>query len=127
MELITSIILLVFAVLQIILFFKIWGMTNDVKELKNNQRSKEVDTNGWSKDFALKITLNQKEQAKEILYKEILSSKAFAELMRASTGNEAYRQSVIEKINKEYAIFLNAIGEPSFMVDYQNKIYDTFK
>ena len=115
--------MLVFAVLQIILFFKIWGMTNDVKELKNNQRS----TSHWSKDFALKITLNQKEQAKEILYKEILSSKAFAELMRASTGNEAYRLSVIEKINKEYAIFLKAIGEPSFTVDYQNKIYDIFK
>lgn len=127
MELITSIILLVFAVLQIILFFKIWGMTNDVKEMKNNQRSREVDTNHWSKDFALKITLNQKEQAKEILYKEILSSKAFSELMRASTGNETYKQSVIEKINKEYAIFLNAIGEPSFTVDYQNKIYDIFK
>ena len=47
--------------------------------------------------------------------------------MRASTGNETYKQSVIEKINKEYAIFLNAIGEPSFTVDYQNKIYDIFK
>ena len=34
MELITSIIIIVFAVLQIILFFKVWGMTNDVSELK---------------------------------------------------------------------------------------------
>lgn len=32
---ILSIILIVFGVLQIILFFKIWGMTNDIKELKN--------------------------------------------------------------------------------------------
>lgn len=30
-----SVILIIFGVLQIILFFKIWGMTNDVKELKN--------------------------------------------------------------------------------------------
>lgn len=30
-----TIILLVFGVLQIILFFKIWGMTNDVKRLTN--------------------------------------------------------------------------------------------
>lgn len=34
MEIITTIILIVFAILQIILFFKIWGMTNDVAELK---------------------------------------------------------------------------------------------
>lgn len=40
-----SIILFVFGILQIILFFKIWGMTNDVKELKNyiiyNNKSSE--------------------------------------------------------------------------------------
>ena len=32
---IVSIVVLVFGVLQIILFFKIWGMTNDVKKLTN--------------------------------------------------------------------------------------------
>lgn len=31
----TGIIIIVFGILQIILFFKIWGMTNDVKCLKN--------------------------------------------------------------------------------------------
>lgn len=30
-----TIILLIFGVLQIILFFKVWGMTNDVKRLTN--------------------------------------------------------------------------------------------
>lgn len=29
-----SIVIIVFGVLQIILFFKIWGMTNNIKELK---------------------------------------------------------------------------------------------
>lgn len=32
---ITSFIMIVFGVLQIILFFKVWGMTNDVKQIKN--------------------------------------------------------------------------------------------
>ena len=32
---ILSIILLVFGVLQIILFFKLWGMTNDVRSIKD--------------------------------------------------------------------------------------------
>ena len=30
-----TIVLLVFGVLQIILFFKVWGMTNDIKEIRN--------------------------------------------------------------------------------------------
>lgn len=44
MELITSIILLVFAVLQIILFFKIWGMTNDVRTIKDSLLTREIST-----------------------------------------------------------------------------------
>lgn len=34
MEVLVSLIIIVFGVLQIILFFKLWGMTNDVAELK---------------------------------------------------------------------------------------------
>lgn len=30
-----SIVIIVFGILQIILFFKIWGMTNNIKEIKN--------------------------------------------------------------------------------------------
>lgn len=32
---IVSIIIIVFGILQIILFFKLWGMTNNVSEMKN--------------------------------------------------------------------------------------------
>lgn len=41
MELITSIILIVFAILQIILFFKIWGMTNDISTIKEKYLSEQ--------------------------------------------------------------------------------------
>ena len=34
--LLVSIILIVFGVLQIILFFKLWGMTNDIRKLKDH-------------------------------------------------------------------------------------------
>lgn len=30
-----SIIIIIFGILQIILFFKLWGMTNDIREMKN--------------------------------------------------------------------------------------------
>lgn len=38
------IVMLVFGILQIVLFFKVWGMTNNVKELKDlySERSKEL-------------------------------------------------------------------------------------
>lgn len=34
MEIFVSLVIIVFGVLQIILFFKLWGMTNDVSEMK---------------------------------------------------------------------------------------------
>lgn len=45
--LLVSIILIVFGVLQIILFFKLWGMTNDVRQLKEHfvQESKHLGNN----------------------------------------------------------------------------------
>lgn len=38
---ILSIILLIFGVLQIILFFKIWGMTDDIKDIRNKYINSE--------------------------------------------------------------------------------------
>lgn len=38
-----TIILLIFGVLQIILFFKVWGMTNDIKEIRNKYLKDEDD------------------------------------------------------------------------------------
>lgn len=37
-----SIIIIVFGILQIILFFKLWGMTNDIKEIKNKYVGKVI-------------------------------------------------------------------------------------
>ena len=36
-----TIILLIFGVLQIILFFKVWGMTNDIREIRNKYLKNE--------------------------------------------------------------------------------------
>ena len=36
-----TIILLIFGVLQIILFFKVWGMTNDIKDIRNKNLKDE--------------------------------------------------------------------------------------
>lgn len=36
-----TIVLLIFGVMQIILFFKVWGMTNDIKEIRNKYLKNE--------------------------------------------------------------------------------------
>lgn len=47
--LIISIIIgLIFGVLQIILFFKLWGMTNDVRKIKEELIKREFDK--WKDD-----------------------------------------------------------------------------
>jgi hypothetical protein len=41
-----SVILIVFGILQIILFFKMWGMTNDVKTIK--KLTSEANNSNWT-------------------------------------------------------------------------------
>lgn len=62
MTTITSVITLVVAILQIFLFFKIWGMTNNIKKIKENMI---FDTQ--NNEVAKYVLLGQKDKAKEIL------------------------------------------------------------
>ena len=85
MEILLSIILLVFGILQVILFFKIWGMTNDVEKIReiiqwsyNKAEHKEKTNNIQS----LPITEQNKEQIKTDIelyswVKEIKSNQEF--------------------------------------------------
>lgn len=43
MLLVTSIVIIAFCVLQIILFFKVWGMTNDVRKIRKNIIGNSLD------------------------------------------------------------------------------------
>lgn len=47
-----TIVLLIFGVLQIILFFKIWGMTNDIREMRNKYLKNE-DEKGERKRYMI--------------------------------------------------------------------------
>ena len=61
---ITSIIIIVFGVLQIILFFKVWGMTNNVRKLGKNIIGNSLD------EAHKQIILGNKDKAFEI-YKRL--------------------------------------------------------
>ena len=59
-----TIILLVFGVLQIILFFKVWGMTNDIKEIRSkylkDEDEKEERKRNMTQTLRLAADLNQR-------------------------------------------------------------------
>lgn len=44
MEIILSILVIVWSILCIILFFKLWGMCNDISTIKNIQQKKYIDS-----------------------------------------------------------------------------------
>ncbi|MBM6807452.1 hypothetical protein H6A24_13270 [Bacteroides caecicola] len=63
-----SIILLVFGVLQIILFFKLWGMTNDVRSLKDKYTASNKELEYYIKsinEYLRKIEASNKKEGSE--------------------------------------------------------------
>jgi hypothetical protein len=58
-----SIVIFVFAVLQIILFFKVWGMTDDVKKLKQKfVETEKPDTNEYISHKVMLLHLEGKDE-----------------------------------------------------------------
>lgn len=63
-----SIVLLVFGVLQIILFFKLWGMTNDVRSLKDKYTASNKELEYYIKsinEYLRKIEASNKKEGSE--------------------------------------------------------------
>lgn len=68
--LITSVIMIVFGVLQIILFFKVWAMTNDTKKIKNT-----VLANGYPSGVSpakIEFALGNAEKAQQMAKREFI-------------------------------------------------------
>lgn len=58
-----GIIMLVFGILQIILFFKIWGMTNDIRDMKNKYMADDYKRTIDSIEEIKKISKNEPQSA----------------------------------------------------------------
>lgn len=70
MESLLSIILIVFGVLQIILFFKVWGMTNNVKKISSYIYA--------DKDLSYYILLGDRENLAKALEESMLKEISFS-------------------------------------------------
>lgn len=100
MDVIIYIIGIVFGVLQIILFFKIWGMTNDVKALKNKFESRGLNQDRLAQRvLELKYT-GKVEEAKKLV-DDNLENEVFVQMF--VPGNDVtYTESEVKKIRKFY-------------------------
>ena len=74
MEIFIAIVSLIAGILQIILFFKIWGMTNDIKALKKDYFCEtDVETYYQKAYFARQnLILGRKDQVKSMLLKNFI-------------------------------------------------------
>ena len=69
-----TIVLLVFGVLQIILFFKMWGMTNDVNKIKQKLETQPEEEDILITEAQIKALNENKEEAFELYQKAFYKS-----------------------------------------------------
>lgn len=109
-----TIIFVIVGILQIILFFKIWIMTNDVKRIKENTPQ------GPSIELAQKFFMLGDSDKAFIIYKSCFIDEIVAELYKYEYG-ESYEERY-KKICDKYNRSLNALGE-KYSIDFSK--YDT--
>ena len=96
-----TIVLLIFGVLQIILFFKVWGMTNNIKRIW-----KKIDNKDFLSDACIAYIKGNMEETEKLVneayLQEVLRSQTFP------TYKVYFHYTIKAKINKvNYAILLN--------------------
>lgn len=122
MEIFIAIITIVVGVLQIVLFFKLWKMTNDVRKIKKKiDADLEID-----RTDKIRIALLKGDKQKAI---ELLTDKLATELVRKS--NEEYMtpdeiSALKEKYAKEF-LKLGVNELPIKDVKEQSDIYSLMK
>ena len=102
--LVTSIIIIAFGILQIILFFKVWGMTNDVRDIKQKLEKTEQST----PDYKFYMLSGENVKAyiliRDMLVKELVDM--------ASRYNEENFIKVGNNIISKYSGQLKETGHP---------------
>ena len=96
----TGIVMIVFGILQIILFFKIWGMTNNVKRIW-----KKIDNKDFLSDACVSYIKGNLEET------ERLANEAFLqEVALLSKSSESYEDWIDNYIKiKEKSVFTYAV------------------
>ena len=104
MSTLISIILVVFGILQIVLFFKLWGMTNDIRDIKNKYLESNITNNVEAKNnLNLKYELNELvveiKTGRQMRIKEYKDNKYSCYINSGATFVGDFEESEIRKFN----------------------------
>ncbi|MBR5493923.1 MAG: hypothetical protein IKV77_12475 [Alistipes sp.] len=109
MDVLLSIVLLVFGILQVILFFKIWGMTNDVCKIRELlENFSKSNTNNSSKEFVEECATIEVDDfvmeiktQKEFKVKQIIGENKFECIERYGCVIYTFNKDEIKLISKQ--------------------------
>jgi len=105
-----SIIIIVFGILQIILFFKLWGMTNDVRKLR-----KQVAPNYSKLEIIKCLVFENKAKAKEIVINNFIKKISDGDYAFSTLKQEL--EENLKKLNEEIPQRLKDINSTSEFYD----------
>lgn len=114
----TDLILFISSILSIILFFKVWAMTNNVKNIESKLNKilacKEQEQGDFTSDVMFYIYNKRFAEAKELLQKNMWNHYAMRNLVSAKT--EAEFDDAYRMLKQDYIYWFQLIGEtfPSF-------------
>lgn len=105
---IVAIISFIAGILQIILFFKVWGMTNDIRALKRDHFSEtSIETFYQKAIFAREnLVLGKKDKVKTMLLKHFMYN-----LEQNYTKEDDSIKPYVESLRKQYAKFGEELPE----------------
>ena len=102
-----AIVQIVMGVLSLILFFKIWGMTNDVRKLRDNICTSGLKGEQLSKKMLILKYTGKIDEAKKLL-DENLENEVFEQM--CTKGNDIeYTKSQVEEIIKKYENYYKSL------------------
>lgn len=113
----TGIVMIVFGILQIILFFKIWGMTNNVKRIW-----KKIDNKDFLSDACVSYIKGNLEETERLANEAFLQEVAL--LSKSSESYEDWIDNYI-KIKEKYTRIFKKIDKsaPDFNKYEEPKMY----
>lgn len=100
----TSIVILVFGILQIILFFKVWGMTNDIAKMRELMEAKSKKQTAIPNKVQHLVKSGHKAEAEEAL--EEIANKLSLDIMNQKISIEVAKER-FANLEKQY----NSLGK----------------
>lgn len=97
-----SVILIIFGILQIILFFKLWGMTNDVRRISEKIGAQPIETYSQLEKHVWQLLLeNRKEDAVKLLNKNMVKD-MIQEILMKEKGLSSHPNEIKNNYRKYY-------------------------